>query len=88
MARRRREQAIQTAGNVVPFPRASYETISHTLPSDMVEHLRAFAHYERVSASAVIEFALLSFFRTRDDATLGSMLRRKGAGPRRKPKGS
>jgi hypothetical protein len=52
----------------------------------MVERLRAFAHYERVSASAVIEFALLAFFRTRDDASLGAMLRRRGAGPRRKPK--
>jgi len=66
--------------------RSNYATISHTLPVDLVEHLRAFSHYQRVSASSVIEFALLNFFRTRDDATLGAMLRRKGAGPRRKPK--
>jgi len=68
--------------------RSSYATISHTLPLDLVEHLRAFSHYQRVSASSVIEFALVHFFKSRDDAELGAMLRRKGAGPRRKPKAS
>jgi hypothetical protein len=64
--------------------RALYATISHTLPLDLAERLRAFAHYERVSASSVMEFALVSLFRTRDDTALGAKLRRKGAGPRRK----
>jgi len=62
-----------------------YATISHTLPLDLAERLRAFAHYQRVSASSVLESALVSLFKTRDDAALGAVLRRKGAGPRRKP---
>jgi hypothetical protein len=69
-----------------PAVRSTYATISHTLPLDVVEHLRAFSHYQRVSASSVIEFALVNFFKSRDDAELGTLLRRKGAGPRRKPK--
>jgi len=76
-----------TAASGAPLgSRASYATISHTLPLDVIEHLRAFAHFQRVSASSVIEFSLSSFFKTRDDAALGAMLRRRGAGPRRKPK--
>ncbi|HMD74682.1 MAG TPA: hypothetical protein VKG05_12535 [Steroidobacteraceae bacterium] len=78
--------ASTTASLAPPGRKASYATISHTLPLDLIEHLRAFAHYQRVSASSVIEFALASFFKARDDAALGAMLRRKGAGPRRKPK--
>jgi hypothetical protein len=64
--------------------RSKYSTISHTLPIDLVDHLRAFAHYQRVSASSVMEFALRNLFRKRDDAQLGAALRRQGAGPRRK----
>jgi hypothetical protein len=63
--------------------RSKYSTISHTLPVDLVDHLRAFAHYQRVSASSVMEFALRKLFRKRDDQ-LGAALRRQGAGPRRK----
>ena len=85
MARKRREVAHRDA--IDAPPKTSYATISHTLPLDLTEHLRAFAHYQRVSASAVIEYALVGLFRTRDDAQLGAMLRRRGAGPRRKPKG-
>jgi hypothetical protein len=64
--------------------RSKYSTISHTLPIDLVDHLRTFAHYQRVSASSVMEFALRNFFGKRDDAKLGAALRRQGAGPRRK----
>jgi hypothetical protein len=71
---------------VAPTNHAAYATISHTLPNEIVLRLRAFAHYERVSASSLIEFALRKLFKTRDDKHLGSMLRRKGAGPRRKAK--
>ena len=63
---------------------SNYSTISHTLPIDLVDHLRAFAHYQRVSASSVMEFALRNFFHKRDDARLGAAMRRGGAGPRRK----
>jgi hypothetical protein len=62
----------------------NYSTISHTLPIDLVDHLRAFAHYQRVSASSVMEFALRNLFRKRDDDRLGASMRRGGAGPRRK----
>jgi hypothetical protein len=75
----KRVVAVQPARN-----RAIYATISHTLPLDLAERLRTFAHYQRVSASSVMEFALVSLFRTRDDVALGATLRRKGAGPRRK----
>ncbi|MBV8281123.1 MAG: hypothetical protein JO347_03545 [Candidatus Eremiobacteraeota bacterium] len=85
MARKEREIARNDA--IAAPPKTSYATISHTLPLALTERLRAFAHYERVSASAVIEYALVGLFRTRGDAQLGAMLRRKGAGPRRKPKG-
>jgi len=64
--------------------RSNYSTISHTLPIDLVDHLRAFAHYQRVSASSVMEFALRNLFHKRDDARLGAAMRRGGAGPRRK----
>lgn len=69
---------------VAPEGRSKYSTISHTLPLDLVDHLRAFAHYQRVSASSVMEFALRNLFSRRDDSRLGAAMRREGAGPRRK----
>lgn len=93
-AKRNSSKSIPSKGPYNPFTGASaskngakapYATISHTLPLHLVEHLRAFAHYQRVSASSVIEFAVLSLFKARDDEVLGATLRRKGAGPRRKP---
>jgi hypothetical protein len=59
-------------------------TVSHTLDTDVAERLRYFAFHQRVSESAVIEFALRQFFEAADDASLGRRLRDSGAALRRK----
>jgi predicted transcriptional regulator len=59
--------------------------VSHTLSIALAERLEEFAFFQRVSESAVIEHSLQSFFRqSEDDAALGELLRREGAGRRRK----
>jgi hypothetical protein len=65
--------------------RSSVAKVSHTLEVDLAERLREFAFHERVSESAVIEYALGRFFSSGKDATLGTALRTNGAGKRRKP---
>jgi hypothetical protein len=50
--------------------------------------LEEFAFRQRVSESSVIEFALAQFFKRGDDQQLGSVLRRNGAGRRRKQRPS
>ncbi len=59
-------------------------TVSHTLDSDVAERLRYFAFRERISESAVIEFALRALFTDPDDAALGRRLRDAGAALRRR----
>jgi hypothetical protein len=59
-------------------------TVSHTLEVSVAERLRNFAFRERISESAVIEYALRQFFGDSDDATLGRRLRDAGAALRRK----
>jgi hypothetical protein len=59
-------------------------TVSHTLEVAVAERLRNFAFRERISESAVIEYALRQFFGNTDDATLGRRLRDAGAALRRK----
>ncbi len=59
-------------------------TVSHTLDAAVAERLRHFAFRERISESAVIEFALRELFATGDDPTLGVRLRDAGAALRRK----
>lgn len=59
--------------------------VSHTLSISLAERLEEFAFFQRISESAVIEYALTSFFaQGGDDAALGDILRRDGAGRRRK----
>lgn len=68
-----------------PVRRSSVAKVSHTLSVALAERLEEFAFFQRVSESAVIEHALLTFFRrSDDDAVLGDELRRGGAGRRRK----
>jgi hypothetical protein len=50
----------------------------------VAERLRHFAFRERISESAVIEFALRDLFDAGDDAQLGRRLRDAGAALRRK----
>jgi hypothetical protein len=51
----------------------------------LAERLEEFAFFQRVSESAVIEHSLASFFaQSEDDMILGDLLRREGAGRRRK----
>jgi predicted transcriptional regulator len=59
-------------------------TVSHTLDAEVAERLRHFAFRERISESAVIEFALRDLFDVGDDAQLGQRLRDAGAALRRK----
>ena len=59
--------------------------MSHTLSVALAERLEEFAFFQRISESAVIEHSLLTFFgQSEDDAVLGDLLRRGGAGRRRK----
>lgn len=59
--------------------------VSHTLTVALAERLEEFAFFQRVSESAVIEHSLTAFFaQSSDDAELGELLRRDGAGRRRK----
>lgn len=64
---------------------ASIRTVSHTLEGHLAERLRFVAYRERVSESAVIEFALRGLLIS-DDAELGSRMRDGGATLRRKVK--
>ena len=74
------------AGKVAPAQRKStVAKVSHTLSVALAERLEEFAFFQRVSESAVIEYALAKFFsQGDDDAALGDALRRDGAGRRRK----
>ncbi|MDQ2818663.1 MAG: hypothetical protein M3T49_10795 [Candidatus Eremiobacteraeota bacterium] len=58
--------------------------VSHTLHSVIAWRLREFAFYEGVSESAVIEFALHRFFGQGSEASLGTLLRKRGAARRRR----
>jgi len=64
--------------------KASIATVSHTLDSNVAERLRHFAFRERISESAVIEFALRSLFESDEEAALGRRLREAGAALRRR----
>lgn len=65
--------------------KSSVAKVSHTLNVDLADRLERFAFFQRVSESAVIEYALGLFFEQSDDeAALGTMLRNEGLGRRRK----
>jgi hypothetical protein len=59
-------------------------TVSHTLDAEVAERLRHFAFRERISESAVIEYALRELFAQGDNEMLGTRLRESGAALRRK----
>jgi hypothetical protein len=66
-------------------PKNTVAKVSHTLSLPLAERLESFAFFQRLSESSVIEFALKHFFgRSEDDAFLGDLLRRGGAGRRRR----
>jgi hypothetical protein len=68
-----------------PPRRSTVAKVSHTLSVALAERLEEFAFFQRVSESAVIEHCLQQFFReSADDAERGDILRREGAGRRRK----
>lgn len=58
--------------------------VSHTLSVSLADRLEEFAFRQRVSESAVIEYALNTFFSTANDDVLGEKLRDSGAGRRRR----
>lgn len=61
-------------------------TVSHTLEGHLAERLRFVAYRERVSESAVIEFALRELFVEDGNEDLGQRMRKAGATLRRKMK--
>lgn len=66
--------------------RSSVAKVSHTLSIALAERLEEFAFFQKISESAVIEHSLQAFFHiSKDDVELGDLLRRNGAGRRRKP---
>jgi len=82
---RRNEQAAPRPLPDAGQRRSTIAKVSHTLSLDLAQHLEEFAFFERVSESAVIEYSLNAFFAlSKDDRELGDMLRREGAGRRRK----
>ena len=62
----------------------SLRTVSHTLEGHLAERLRYVAYRERVSESAVIEFALRGLLADGEDGQLGQRMRDGGATLRRK----
>jgi len=64
--------------------KSSIATVSHTLDSEVADRLRHFAFRERISESAVIEFALRALFESGDETALGRRLREAGAALRRR----
>ncbi len=77
---------VRSAGETPPSSRkSSVAKVSHTLSLPLAERLERFAFFQRVSESSVIEHSLREFFAVSDDdAALGDLLRRAGAGRRRK----
>jgi predicted transcriptional regulator len=65
-------------------PPIKIATVSHTLDAALAQRLRTFAFHEKMSESAVIEYALRALLETDDDAALGRRLRKAGAGLRRR----
>jgi hypothetical protein len=79
------ERAAKESLAAAPAVRKSaVAKVSHTLSVELAERLEAFAFFQRVSESAVIEHSLQQFFGQGDDMSLGDVLRRGGAGRRRK----
>jgi hypothetical protein len=86
---RRGEQAGSRPGSgaeaAAAQRRSTIAKVSHTLSLDLARRLEEFAFFQRISESAVIEYSLNAFFAlSKVDAELGDMLRREGAGRRRK----
>ncbi len=82
------DSVAPAAPEYAPAPPARKSTVakvSHTLSLPLAERLERFAFFQRVSESSVIEHSLREFFAlSADDAELGDVLRRSGAGRRRK----
>jgi hypothetical protein len=64
--------------------RAGIRTVSHTIEGHLAERLRLVAYRERVSESAIIEYALRRLVAGESDEELGRRLRGAGASLRRK----
>ena len=79
------EDGLSGSGPATQRPATKIATVSHTLHFEIAERLRHFAFRERISESAVIEFALRELFEGGEaDAKLGARLREAGAALRRK----
>ncbi len=62
-----------------------YKTLSLNMPENIVEHMHRLRFYHDVSASGIVEQALIDFFVGGSDSELGEHLRSLGAGRRRRP---
>ena len=76
--------ALAPETSAPPRKASKISTVSHTLDTAVAERLRHFAFHERVSESAVLEYALREFFKSGEDAALGLRLRDAGAALRRR----
>jgi len=71
--------------NGVAHPKSNVAKVSHTLNVELADRLERFAFFQRISESAVIEYALNLFFdQGEEEAELGEQLRSEGLGRRRK----
>jgi hypothetical protein len=82
----RKRSAAPKSKTTASHPRKSgVSKVSHTLTNELARRLEEFAFYQRFSESAVIEYSLGLFFGlSGDDEHLADVLRREGAGRRRK----
>lgn len=78
------KNSVFTRRSAALSPISTIAKVSHTLDPHLAGHLEEFAFRQRLSESSVIEFALRIFFRKGDDERLGRLMRRSGAGRRRK----
>jgi hypothetical protein len=75
---------LAALANGAPRKTSKIATVSHTLDAQIADRLRHFAFRERISESAVIEFALRELFEDGTDGDLGRRLRDAGAALRRR----
>jgi hypothetical protein len=81
----RKRAAASNSKDAANRPTSGVSKVSHTLTLELARRLEEFAFFQRFSESAVIEHSLALFFRLSDDDDhLADILRREGAGRRRK----
>ena len=81
----RRACRLHAGGSCNVSRNPKLRTLSVSLPSALVERMRRLKFYYDVSASGIVEQALLQYFADASDEALGERLRALGARRRRPP---